>query len=141
MKNFNILVIDDEASQRDILTGYLKKKDYKIYSASSGKEGIEIVKSNTIDIILSDFKMPDLSGLDVLESIRKINPEISFVMITAFGTVEDAVKAMQLGAFDYISKPVDLDELDLLIERIIEHKNLKSENLLLKSQLKEKYKI
>ena len=56
MKNFNILVIDDEASQRDILTGYLKKKDYKIYSASSGKEGIEIVKSNTIDIILSDFK-------------------------------------------------------------------------------------
>ena len=141
MKHFNILVIDDEVSQKDLLTGYLKKKDYKIYSASSGKEGIEIVKSNTIDIILSDFKMPDLSGLDVLESIRKINPEISFVMITAFGTVEDAVKAMQLGAFDYISKPVDLDELDLLIERIIEHKNLKSENLLLKSQLKEKYKI
>jgi len=141
MKDYNILVIDDEAAQRDVLTGYLRKKGYKIFSASSGKEGIEITRSNPVDIILSDFKMPDLSGLDVLENVKKINPEISFVIVTAYGTVENAVKAMQLGAFDYISKPVDLDELDLMIERIIEHKNLKSENQLLKTQLQEKYKI
>lgn len=141
MKDYNILVIDDEAAQRDVLTGYLKKKGYKIFSASSGKEGIEITKINTVDIILSDFKMPDLNGIDVLEQVKKINPEISFVIVTAYGTVENAVKAMRLGAFDYISKPVDLDELDLMIERIIEHKNLKSENQLLKTQLQEKYKI
>jgi len=141
MKDYNILVIDDEAAQRDVLTGYLRKKGYKIFSASSGKEGIEITRSNPVDIILSDFKMPDLSGLDVLENVKKINPEISFVIVTAYGTVENAVKAMRLGAFDYISKPVDLDELDLMIERIIEHKNLKSENQLLKTQLQEKYKI
>ena len=141
MKNYNILIIDDEAAQRDILTGYMKKKGYKIFSAPSGKEGIEVAKKNSVDIILSDFKMPDLSGLDVLEQVKKINPEISFVIVTAFGTVENAVKAMRLGAFDYISKPVDLDELDLMIERIIEHKNLKSENQLLKDQLQEKYKI
>jgi DNA-binding NtrC family response regulator len=141
MKDYNILVIDDEAAQRDVLTGYLKKKGYKIFSASSGQEGIEITKNNPVDIILSDFKMPGLSGIDVLEQVKKINPEISFVIVTAFGTVENAVKAMRLGAFDYISKPVDLDELDLMIERIIEHKNLKSENQLLKGQLQKKYKI
>jgi DNA-binding NtrC family response regulator len=141
MKDYNILVIDDEAAQRDILTGYLKKKGYKIYSASSGKEGIEVTKNNPVDIILSDYKMPDLNGVEVLEQIKKINPEISFVIVTAYGTVENAVKAMRLGAFDYISKPVDLDELDLMIERIIEHTNLKSENQLLKTQLREKHKI
>ncbi len=141
MKNYNILIIDDETAQRDILTGYMKKKGYKIFSASSGKEGIEIAEKNPVDIILSDFKMPDLSGLDVLEQVKKINPEISFVVVTAFGTVENAVKAMRLGAFDYISKPVDLDELDLMIDRIIEHKNLVSENQLLKTQLQEKHKI
>jgi len=141
MKDYNILVIDDEVAQRDVLTGYLKKKGYKVFSASSGKEGIEIARTNPVDIILSDFKMPDLSGLDVLGQVKKINPEISFVIVTAYGTVENAVKAMRLGAFDYISKPVDLDELDLMIERIIEHKNLKSENQLLKTQLQEKYKI
>jgi len=141
MKDYNILIIDDEAVQRDILTGYLKKKGYKIFSASSGKEGIEIAKNNAVDIILSDYKMPDLNGIEVLEQVKKINPEISFVIVTAYGTVENAVKAMRLGAFDYISKPIDLDELDLMIERIIEHKNLKSENQLLKTQLQDKYKI
>ena len=141
MKDYNILVIDDEAAQRDVLTGYLKKKGYKISSASSGKEGIETARTNSVDIILSDFKMPDLNGIEVLEQIKKINPEISFVIVTAYGTVENAVKAMRLGAFDYISKPVDLDELDLMIERIIDHKNLKSENQFLKTQLQEKYKI
>jgi len=141
MKDYNILILDDEAAQRDILTGYLKKKGYKIFSASSGREGIETIKKNPVDIILSDFKMPDLNGIEVLEQVKKINPEISFVIVTAYGTVENAVKAMRLGAFDYISKPVDLDELDIMIERIIEHKNLKSENQLLKTQLQEKYKI
>ena len=141
MKDYNILIIDDEATQRDVLKGYLMKKGYTIFSASSGKEGIEMVRKNPVDIILSDYKMPDLSGLDVLEQIKKINPEISFVIVTAYGTVENAVKAMRIGAFDYISKPVDLDELDLMIERIIEHKNLKSENQLLKSQLQDKHKV
>jgi DNA-binding NtrC family response regulator len=141
MKDYNILIIDDESAQRDVLSGYLKKKGYKIFSASSGKEGIEITKNNPVDIILSDYKMPDLNGIEVLEHVKKINPEISFVIVTAYGTVENAVKAMRLGAFDYISKPVDLDELDLMLERIIEHKNLKSENQLLKTQLQDKYKI
>lgn len=141
MKDYSILIVDDEDAQRSILKGYLEKKGYKIYSASSGTEGIKTVQNNLIDIVLSDLKMPDKTGLEVLEEVKKINPEISFVILTAYGTIEDAVKAMRLGAFDYISKPVDLDELDLMIERIIEHKNLKSEIQILKNQLKEKFKI
>lgn len=141
MKNYSILIIDDEETQRSILKGYLEKKGYKIYSASSGTEGIDLIRRNMIDIVLSDYKMPDKTGLEVLETVKEINPEISFVILTAYGTIENAVKAMRLGAFDYISKPVDLDELDLLLERIIENKNLKSEILLLKNQLKEKFKI
>ncbi len=141
MKVYSILIVDDEDTQRSILKGYLEKKGYRIYTASSGNEGIDTVRKNLIDIILSDFKMPDKTGLEVLEEVKKINPEISFVIITAYGTVENAVKAMRLGAFDYISKPVDLDELELLIERIIENKNLKSEIQILKNQLQEKFKI
>lgn len=141
MKNYSILIIDDEETQRSILKGYLEKKGYKIYSASSGTEGIDLIRRNMIDIVLSDYKMPDKTGLEVLETVKEINPEISFVILTAYGTIENAVKAMRLGAFDYISKPVDLDELDLLLEKIIENKNLKSEILLLKNQLKEKFKI
>jgi two-component system NtrC family response regulator len=141
MKDYSILIVDDEDAQRSILKGYLEKKGYKIFSASSGTEGIKAVENNPIDIVLSDFKMPDKTGLEVLEEVKKINPEISFVILTAYGTIENAVKAMRLGAYDYISKPVDLDELDLTIERIIENKNLRSEIQILKNQLKEKFKI
>ena len=141
MNDYTILILDDEKSQREILNGYLKKKGYRIFTASSGNEGLEIAKNNAVDIILSDFKMPDKTGLEVLSEIKKVNPEISFVIVTAYGTVENAVKAMRLGADDYINKPVDLDELDLLIERIVENKNLKSENKLLRDQLQEKHKL
>jgi two-component system NtrC family response regulator len=141
MKDYTILLIDDEKSQRDILGGYLKKKEFRVLSAESGTQGINLLGDNVVDIVLSDFKMPGMNGIEVLERMIKINPEISFVIITAFGTIEDAVKAMRLGAYNYISKPVDLDELDLLLKRIIEHKNLKSENRLLKEQLKDKHNL
>jgi len=141
MKNYNILIIDDEKSQRDILYGYLTKKGYKVFTAESGSQGINIINENPVDIVLSDYKMPEMTGLEILAKVSQINPEISFVIITAYGTVENAVNAMHLGAYDYLSKPVNLDELDLLIARIIEHKNLKSENELLKKQLYERYKL
>ncbi|RPI68481.1 MAG: sigma-54-dependent Fis family transcriptional regulator, partial [Ignavibacteriales bacterium] len=94
-----------------------------------------------VDIVLSDYKMPDKTGLEVLEEVKQINPEINFVILTAYGTIENAVNAMRVGADDYISKPVNLEELDILIEKIIEHKNLKSEIKFLRDQLQEKYKL
>ncbi len=141
MKDYSILIIDDEQTQREVLTGYLKKKGYHLLSADSGEEGIRLIKENMVDIVLSDYKMPDKTGMEVLEEVKGINPEISFVMITAYSTVENAVKAMRLGAYDYLSKPVDLDELDMMIEKITEHRNLKSEIQNLKSQLREKHKL
>jgi two-component system NtrC family response regulator len=141
MKNYNILIVDDEKSQRDILRGYLMKKGYEVYCAESGNQAINIINHNLIDIILSDYKMPGMSGMTILEKAVKINPEISMVMITAYGSIENAVSAMHLGAYDYLTKPVNLEELNLLITRIIEHKNLKSENQLLKKQLCEKYEL
>jgi DNA-binding NtrC family response regulator len=141
MKRFGILVIDDEKPQREILSGFLTKKGYSVYSADSGQQGISILKEKNIDIILSDYKMPGMTGIDILKEVKLINPEVSFVIITAYGTIENAVKAMHLGAVDYISKPVNLQELEILIKRIIENKDLVSENRLLKEQLKQKHKL
>jgi len=141
MNNYNILIIDDENSQLEILSGYLKKKGFAVYCSDTAAEGIETVKQQAVDIIISDFRMPDKTGYEVLCEVKKLNPEISFVILTAYGTIEDAVKAMRAGAYDYLSKPVDLDELDILLGRIIENKNLKSENRLLREQISEKHKI
>lgn len=140
-KEYSILIIDDEAAQREILKGFLDKRGFRTFTASSGNEGLAFIDKEQIDIILSDYKMPDKTGIEVLEEAKRINPEISFVLMTAYGTIENAVKAMRLGAYDYLSKPVDLDELELLIEKIIENKNLKSEISFLKQQLQEKFKI
>lgn len=136
-----ILVVDDESSQRVILVGYLKRKGYEVIEAKSAEEGIESAKANVIDIILTDYKMPGKSGLELLREVKKLNPETSIVIITAFGTIEDAVKAMKEGAYDYLTKPIDLDELDLLIKRIVERQHLLSENKMLKEQLSDKYKL
>jgi DNA-binding NtrC family response regulator len=141
MQKQTILVIDDEASQRIILTGYLKQKGYNVLEASSGLKGIEEANKNIVDIVLTDYKMPDKNGLEVLQEMKKSNPETSVVIITAFGTIEDAVKAMKEGAYDYLTKPIILDELDLLIKRIIERQQLVSENKFLKEQLSDKYKL
>lgn len=141
MQKQTILVVDDEASQRVILVGYLIQKGYNVLEASSGSEGISKARDNIIDIVLSDFKMPVMNGLEVLREVKKNNPETSVVIITAFGTIEDAVKAMKEGAYDYLTKPIDLDELELLIKRITERQQLISENKLLKEQLSDKYKL
>jgi DNA-binding NtrC family response regulator len=137
----NILIADDEQSQRLILSGYLKQKDYNIFEAASGAEALKITDSNLIDIVLSDFRMPDLNGIELLIKLKEKNPEIAVVLITAFGTIENAVKAMKEGAFDYLTKPVDLDELDLIIKRILERMHLLSENKFLKEQLQDRNKI
>ena len=101
----NILIVDDEKVQRDTLAIYLNKKSYNVLSAASGKEALDVIVSNSIDIIITDQKMPEMSGLELAGLVKDKHPNISVVIITAFGSIEDAVNAMKDGVEDYITKP------------------------------------
>jgi two-component system NtrC family response regulator len=139
MKNKTILIVDDESSQRAILSGYLSKKGFMILEASNAPDAVQFVNEKIVDIVLTDFKMPGKDGLWLLKEARKINPEISVVIMTAYGTIGDAVKAIQEGAYDYLTKPIDLDELELMIGKILERQELISEVTSLRSRIKEKF--
>lgn len=137
--NTSILIIDDEKPQREALGGYFKKKGYTVFLAESGLSGLEIAKGNLIDIVLTDYKMPDITGLETLEGLKKINPDIVVIVMTAYGNIEIAVEAMKAGALNYLQKPVNLDELDILIARALLHKQMITENKKLKEELGSKY--
>ncbi|MEJ2545702.1 MAG: sigma-54 dependent transcriptional regulator [Calditrichaceae bacterium] len=141
MSDFNILLIDDEPNQITSIQSFLKRRDYKVYSANSGEEGLKILKDNAIDMIFTDFRMPDITGLDVVKAVKQFNPEIPVVVVTAFSDTKDAVQVMKEGAFDYLSKPIDLEELEILVNKAKEHTSLVSENKALREQLCEKYKF
>jgi len=141
MKKMSILIIDDEESQLQSLKSFLSRRNYEVHTALDGKIGFDIVSNNVIDIVLTDFRMPNWDGYTVLKKIKELNPEIDVVVITAYGSVEDAVNIMKAGAYDYLSKPIDLDELENLLERIKEKRFLVSENKILKKQLEEKFKF
>jgi two-component system NtrC family response regulator len=141
MSEFRILLIDDEPAQIISIKSFLKRRNYTALSANSGLEGMAVVRDGNIDLVFTDFRMPDMNGLEVVKALKDFNPEIPVVVMTAFSDTEDAVKVMKEGAFDYLSKPVNLDELEALVEKAKEHNYLVSENKLLKEQLKEKYKF
>ncbi|PJA95280.1 MAG: two-component system response regulator, partial [Ignavibacteriales bacterium CG_4_9_14_3_um_filter_34_10] len=136
---FNVLIIDDEEIQLQSLKTFLSKRKFNVFTSRSGEDGIRLINENLIDIVLTDFKMPGMNGFEVLRKTKEINPGIDVVVMTAFGTIENAVSLMKAGAFDYLIKPIDLDELENILEKITERKQLISENKLLRSQLKEKY--
>ncbi|BBO71312.1 acetoacetate metabolism regulatory protein AtoC [Desulfosarcina alkanivorans] len=137
----NLLIIDNEKSQRDSLAGFLKKRGHALATVSAGEAGIAYVEKHQVDVVLTDFRMPDKSGMEVLEAIKALNPVVDVVLITAYGTIETAVEAMKKGAFDYLTKPIDLDELELLLAKIENHRNLVSENERLREQLAERYQL
>jgi DNA-binding NtrC family response regulator len=130
-----ILVVDDEQAQRTVLAGFLRKRGFEVLQAPGVGEALSQVSARLVDLVLTDLRMPDGTGLDVLNGVRKINPEIAVVVMTAFGTVASAVDAMKHGASDYLTKPIDLDELDVLIGRTLERRALVAENRELKRQL------
>jgi two-component system NtrC family response regulator len=139
--DFTILIIDDEQSQRDSLQGFLENQGFITLTAENGKIGVEKFKKNKIDFVLSDFKMPDLTGEEVLEQIKEINPLVPVVIQTAYGTIEKAVSLMQKGASTYLTKPIDLLELLNLIKVSKENKLRTNENEILKQKLSEKLKF
>jgi DNA-binding NtrC family response regulator len=139
--DYTILVIDDEQMQLSALSGFLKKKKFKVIEMLSALEGLEKLKTNPVDLILTDFKMPEITGMQVLERAKAINPDIDVVVMTAYGSIESAKEAIQKGATDYLTKPIDLLQLENIIKKIRERKRLISENLELKKQLAEKHHI
>ncbi|MBN2091168.1 sigma-54-dependent Fis family transcriptional regulator [candidate division KSB1 bacterium] len=141
MLNATLLIIDDEPAQLQALAGFLKKRGHKVEKAESGLAGIEILKKQPIDLIITDFKMPDLTGLEVLTKAKAINPELDVIVMTAFGSIENATQAMRDGAVDYLTKPVDLNQLELVIQKALERKQLVSENRQLREQLSEKFQF
>ena len=139
MKSLTILLIDDENPQLQSLKSFLSRRGYEVFASTSGQEGYHIAQRNIIDLVITDSRMPEWSGFTVLKKIKELNPDIDVVMMTAYGTVEDAVQIMKAGAYDYLSKPVDLDEPDNLVKRVQEKRQLVAENRLLKQQLQQKF--
>ncbi len=135
MKDFYILIVDDEQAQLIALETFLKKRKYNVVTFDSAPKALQHIQNRTIDLILSDFRMPELSGLELLKEVKSINPEIPFIIMTAFSAPDEAVQVMKAGAFDYLSKPVDLEELEFLIRKAYEHTALISENKILREKL------
>jgi two-component system NtrC family response regulator len=136
-----ILVVDDEASQRELVSGYLKKQGYQVVAAGSGEAALEIFRGEPVELILTDQRMPGFSGLDLLRAARSINPETQVIVMTAYGNVETAVEAMKGGAADYLTKPLNLEELRQKIQRIVEQRRLYAENRALREELKSRHRI
>jgi DNA-binding NtrC family response regulator len=136
---FKVLVLDDEKSIRDIFTLLLEEKGYLVESAASGSEGLKKAIAFRPDVLLLDMSLPDMSGLDVLSRAREAIPKCRKIIITAFGTIRNAVEATKLGAYAYLEKPVDNDELLLMIARALEVKKLEAEVEELKTELTSRY--
>lgn len=138
MSSTKIFIVDDELVMRKSLSGWLKRDGYDVDTAASGEEAIEKLKTTRFDLLLVDIKMEGISGLDVLKHVRENDPDMAVVMITAYGSISTAIEAMKNGAYDYLLKPFDPDELGLLIEKIIEQQAQARENLFLKEQYKDR---
>ncbi len=140
-ERLKILIIDDDPSIRNMLAIVLKKSGYEVTLTDSGKAALDRLKKETFELIISDIKMPDINGIDLLKKIKSINPGIPVIMITAFASANDAVDAMKLGAEDYVTKPFNLDELKIIIDRAVYKQNMEKENIQLKSRLTDKEKF
>ena len=135
----NILVVDDEAAIRESLKDWLMEDGYSVALAIDGENAIAMVQESQYDVILLDLKMPGIDGLETMRRIKEISPDSEVLMMTAYASVDTAVQAMKEGAFDYLVKPFDPDEVDLQIKKILAHREMRIENIMLRKRLEEQY--
>lgn len=135
----SILVVDDEKSLRDFLTIMLENEGYEVQTASSGEKAVKLVQESAFDLVITDFRMKGSNGIEVLEAVKVYDSSIPVLLMTAYASAETAVEAMKKGAYDYISKPFKIEDLQLIIKNAIEKKSLSDENQYLKSALNEKF--
>jgi len=136
-----ILVVDDEPIMRDSLSDWLREDGYEVGTAENGPRALEMAKSEQWDVLLVDLKMPGMDGIEVMQEVKKINKDTPVIIITAYATVDTAVKAMKEGAYDYIVKPFNPEEIGLTIRNIIAHQNLVKENIFLRQELRKRYQF
>ena len=138
-----ILIIEDEEPIRRVLVRILSDEDssFEIQEASDGKKGIDLIKKESFDLVLCDIKMPKIDGIELLQRTRKTNTSLPFIMLTGHGNIETAVESMKLGAYDFISKPPDLNRLINSVRNALEKKELVTENKLLRQKVAKKYEI
>ena len=130
-----ILIADDEKSMRDFLSIMLKKEGYDVTAAGNGEDAASAVQADIYDLVITDVRMPQLDGIGLLRTIKELSPETIVVMITAFASTDTAVEAMKLGAYDYITKPFKIEEIKLVIQKALEKRLLRKENILLKREI------
>jgi two-component system response regulator HydG len=137
--NQSILIVDDDLAHRTMLKKLLGGWGYEVFEADDGSIAIDEVRRRPFDLILMDIRMLKVSGIEALEQIKIINPAIPIIIMTAYASVETAVDALKKGAYDYLTKPLDFDELKIAINRATEHNRLKKENEYLKERLGQKF--
>ena len=134
-----ILVIDDEKSLVDLLTVVFKNEGYAVKQAQSAEQGLAVLDNDEVDLVITDIKLPGSDGMEILRRVRAKRPDVPVVMITAYGSVQQAVDALKAGALDYVVKPFDVEELKIVVGRGLAERRLKQENVRLKRDLKERY--
>lgn len=136
-----ILIADDEPLTLELIVERLQAEGYEVEMVSSGEEAISAAKKNSFKLVLTDLSMPGVDGMEVLEHFTRNYPETIVIMLTGYSTVETAVEAMKRGAYDYLSKPANLDEITLTLKRALEHKDLQEENVALRSQIQDQQRL
>ena len=138
-KRARILVVDDEESHRIMLRAVLQEEGYQVAEAADGPDAIRAVEQEPFDLILLDIRMTTMDGIETLTEIRKVSPFVPVLMMTAYASVKTAVEALKAGAFEYLTKPLDIEELKILMEKALEHYHLREENLALRERLGDRF--
>ncbi len=137
----NLLIVDDEKGYREVLTAVFKAEGYDVCNAAHGRAAVAHLKKNPVDLIVSDVRMPDMDGIEMLKKVREIDGEVGVVMMTAFGTIATAREAFKLGADDFVQKPFNNEELKVIVRRSLERRKLAAENRVLKKVLREQGRL
>ncbi len=140
-KREKLLIVEDEPGMNEILRILLESDGYNVKSAMDGEEGIELLKKDIFDLVITDIKMPGVDGFEVLRKAKELSPDTLVIMVTAFGTTESAIEAMKLGAYDYIHKPFKIDEIRIVVNKALEKRGLRRELEVLREKIRTTYRL
>ena len=141
MNQLHVLVVDDDSAVRDVLQEALTQEEYSVSTAEDGAAAIQAVKDSVVHIVITDFQLPDIDGLEIIDRLAKLDAKIIPIMMTGFGTIETAVRAMKSGAFDFITKPFDLEAVAVVVRKAAEFLRLRQENHLLRKAVRDQYRL